>query len=193
MDAGFAAVLGAAVGAIGTGGAGITAALLARSQTKLQLRAEHVRMIREPRKVTYVAYTEVARKLHDFMSEAVSKFYGMASHSHGITEDEVSEVRALYDQVVATQSEFDHTQAQIYVEGPPSVRKAAITLGSKLSDFRGGIFDRLCDLERRQIVPAIEQVDALKEARSAAHRAYLDFLYSASEAIGADGVGTPIE
>ncbi|MGW6951126.1 integrase [Streptomyces xanthophaeus] len=42
MDAGMAAVLGATVGALGTGGAAVVAALLARSQVKIQVQADQL-------------------------------------------------------------------------------------------------------------------------------------------------------
>ncbi|MCX5332591.1 MULTISPECIES: hypothetical protein [unclassified Streptomyces] len=44
------APLGAAVGALGTGGAALATGLSGRGQARTQLRAEHVRLLREPRR-----------------------------------------------------------------------------------------------------------------------------------------------
>jgi hypothetical protein len=58
------------VGAVGTGGAAITAALLARSQARVQIRAEHQRALREPRRSAYVAFAEHWKNREDLLSRA---------------------------------------------------------------------------------------------------------------------------
>jgi hypothetical protein len=60
MDAGLAAVLGAAVGALGTAVAGATAALLNRSTARHQVKTETLRALREARRATYASFAETA-------------------------------------------------------------------------------------------------------------------------------------
>ncbi|MDX3118186.1 hypothetical protein [Streptomyces scabiei] len=63
MDAGVAAVLGAAVGTIGT----IATSWTSRSLAKIQMRVEFARERREPRRASYEAFSSAAIALHDHM------------------------------------------------------------------------------------------------------------------------------
>jgi hypothetical protein len=63
MDAGLAAVLGAAVGTVGTIATGWTS----RSLTKIQMRVESLRARREPRRSSYEAFSSAAISLHDHL------------------------------------------------------------------------------------------------------------------------------
>ncbi|MFJ2241159.1 hypothetical protein [Streptomyces sp. NPDC087859] len=70
MDAGLAALLSAAVGALGTGGAALATGLLGRGQARTQLGAEHVRLLREPQRAAYVAFAQCFQEVHTLHSEA---------------------------------------------------------------------------------------------------------------------------
>lgn len=70
MDAGLAALLGAAVGTLGTGAAALVTGLLGRGQTRMQLRAEHARLLRELRRSAYVAFTQCFQEVHALHTEA---------------------------------------------------------------------------------------------------------------------------
>ncbi|WP_159073538.1 hypothetical protein [Streptomyces sp. RTd22] len=63
MDAGVAAVLGAAVGTVGTIATGWTS----RSLAKMQMRVESLRERREPRRSSYEAFSSAAVALHDHL------------------------------------------------------------------------------------------------------------------------------
>lgn len=57
MDSRLAAVLGATVGALGTGATCLAAALLART-ARHQVQVENMRALRESRRATYLAFAE---------------------------------------------------------------------------------------------------------------------------------------
>ncbi|MFH8657250.1 hypothetical protein [Streptomyces afghaniensis] len=182
MDAGLAAVLGATVGAAGTGGAGVIAAFLARSQARSQMRAEHVRLTREPRKAAYVAFIEACQKEHDRLTEAGS--YLTLYRTSPIVEARAERRRKatdLYDASTEARPALKHLEAQVYIEGPRSVISAAVDLSGSLTDFRHEVLD-LMDPDSNGTVEAMEA------ARTGSYEKYLDFLYQASEAVGADGL-----
>lgn len=191
MDAGVAAVLGAAVGAIGTGGAGAIAALSSRSQARLQLRAEHTRMVREPRKSTYVAYAEMSKKAYDYITAAERKIKIMSQVSIAAADELIEQAREAYDTATEVIDLLQHAEAKVYVEGPPTVRSSAIRFSGALTDFRSAVLDALNNLPDESItVDDIEAIDleAVRDKRGVAYRAYLEFLYKASDAIGTDGL-----
>jgi hypothetical protein len=183
MDAGLAAVLGAVVGAIGTGGAGITAAFLNRSQVRMQVQAEHIRFLREPRKSAYVAYIEVCLREFERLTRA-RRFLVIAARTNDSAAEFEDEAQQCYDDSSEAQSQIEHLQAQVYVEGPTSVIDKAVDLSSKLIEFRHSVLDGL--QAGRPVSDSL--VDAMWEKRSESYGAYLDFLYAASEALGADGI-----
>ncbi|GAA4991787.1 hypothetical protein [Streptomyces hyderabadensis] len=182
MDAGLAAVLGAAVGAVGTGGAGVIAALLARSQARSQILAEHVRLIREPRKATYVAFVEACREEHDRLDNACQLLdLHLNSPIVAVREERYEGARNLYDASTEARRALKHLEAQVYIEGPPSVISAAVDLSASLTDFRHEVLDVMAP-------DASGTIEAMEAARTASYEKYLDFLYRASEAVGADGL-----
>lgn len=68
MDAGLAAVLGAIVGAVGTGATGVATALLGRSAARHQTQIETLRTLRESRKAAYLTFAEVSERYLDLLS-----------------------------------------------------------------------------------------------------------------------------
>ncbi|MEU8032616.1 hypothetical protein AB0C13_28935 [Streptomyces sp. NPDC049099] len=184
MDAGLAAVLGAAVGAAGTGGAGVIAALLARSQARSQILAEHVRLIREPRKATYVAFIEACRDEHDRLGKACQLLdLHLNSPNSAASEERYERARTLYEASDEARRALKHLEAQVYIEGPPSVISAAVDLGASLTDFKHQVLD-VMDPD------ASGTVEAMEAARATAYGKYVGFLYQASQAVGADGLQT---
>jgi hypothetical protein len=182
MDAGIAAVLGAAVGALGTGGAGIVAALLAKSQVRMQIQAEHARMIREPRKQAYASYAEAAKKDYERLTEARLALQ-IAARLESHREDSLTRVGALVDESFEhTNTELETWEAQVYMEGPRAVVQATVSLDNGLVDLRAAI------LETHDKVKAGEDVDlsTVQEKQAIAHRAYLRYLHQASEALNAE-------
>ncbi|MFF7935581.1 hypothetical protein [Streptomyces sp. NPDC007940] len=191
MDAGLAAVLGATVGAVGTGGAGIVAALLARSQARSQLHAEHARIIREPRRAAYVAFTEVALKDHNRLSEIVNLLETSATHPN-YGEAGLETARQQHEAVRANSPERDHRYAQVVVEGPRTVTDQATTHRVAFADFVSESLDCLHQFERSGNCPP-DAIRSVQEKRSECYGSILDFLYAAQRAIGADGINQPPE
>ncbi|MEE1838392.1 hypothetical protein ACIODX_38030 [Streptomyces sp. NPDC088190] len=68
MDSGLAAVLGAIVGAVGTGATGVATALLGRSAARHQTQIETLRTLRESRKAACLTFAEVAERYLDLLS-----------------------------------------------------------------------------------------------------------------------------
>ncbi|MBJ6639885.1 hypothetical protein H4K36_22155 [Streptomyces sp. DHE7-1] len=187
MDAGLAAVLGAAVGAIGTGGAGVVAALLARSQSRTQLQAEHLRLIREPRKATYVAYAEAVQQEHDRLLEILSRTTVVARQGRSeALESFMAVAEQLYQDSDQQAGARKHLQAQVYIEGPSTVIGSAVDLASSQHDFKEAALACLQQLRRGSCPP--ELVDAMHEKRDVAYGKYLNYLYAASAVMQADGL-----
>lgn len=92
MDAGIAAVLGAAVGTAGT----IITGWTSRSLAKTQMRAEGLRERREPRRSSYEAFSSAADALHDHLQPWVKfgRLLGQAGGSGAEATGEVSYLRS---------------------------------------------------------------------------------------------------
>ncbi|MFF0097397.1 hypothetical protein ACFYSF_46975 [Streptomyces canus] len=182
MDAGIAAVLGAVVGALGTGGAGVTAALLAKSQVRMQIQAEHARMIREPRKQAYASYAEEAKKDYERLTEAQLALEIAARHELR-REESLTKVGALIDE------SFEHTntvletwEAQVYMEGPHAVVQATVRLDTAFVELRSVLLENHDKIEDGEDA----DLDAVREKHATAHKAYLRYLYEASAALNSD-------
>ncbi|MER5386858.1 hypothetical protein ABT040_42620 [Streptomyces sp. NPDC002688] len=187
MDAGLAAVLGATVGAVGTGGAGIVAALLARSQGRSQLSAEYARFIREQRKAAYTAYMETVLKEHERLRDA-SAHLQMAAHAEG--DDRAEAVRAAWPEYRAVQEQWadlERRYAEVAVEGPPAITQSALQISGALNDYGNHVLACLQAFAGGGS-PASDDLAQLTEVHNASHDAHRAFLRQASEVIGADGI-----
>jgi hypothetical protein len=188
MDQGLAAILGATVGAVGTGGVGLIAALLTRSQHRTQIRAEHLRLIREPRKGSYVAYASAARAEYDRLSDAVNHvetaLEATADHARRQAREQVY---SILRESTNSYRELRHLQAQVHVEGPMPIIEKAIDVLSCLTAFDGSIIN----VVRAQMegLPTESLYEEMQDRKRAAHKAYLLFLYAATDALSADGLG----
>ncbi|MEJ8649655.1 hypothetical protein WKI65_16565 [Streptomyces sp. MS1.AVA.3] len=191
MDAGLSAVLGATVGAVGTGGAGIVAAVLARSQGRAQLRAEYARITREPRKSAYAAYAEAFQKEHDRLVHAMALVDAASEHAPSVSmEPIIAEARSHMDLSDQEEGVITHLQAQVHIEGPRSVINAVVRLGRDRYAFKCAVITCLRRLEAGDGCPE-SVVDVMEEKRAVAYRVYAEFLFAASEAIGGDGLEGP--
>ncbi|MFG2526505.1 hypothetical protein [Streptomyces sp. NPDC048516] len=114
MDSGIAAILGATVGALGTGGAaavtGLWGARTVRSQLAAQeaqlrrgLRADHVRERREPRRIVYADFLAQAR--------AIERALGRYRESH------TTDLDTFHREI----DKLDHLGVHVILEGPPPV------------------------------------------------------------------------
>ncbi|MET8098444.1 hypothetical protein ABZV29_18445 [Streptomyces sp. NPDC005236] len=182
MDSGTAAVLGAAVGAVGTGAAGVVTALFARSQARFQITAEHARISREPRKATYVAYAEISQRIYDKIHMAENEL-GLIESSQQPEEQQyyIDAARVLYAEAEELEPEWEHLQAKVYIEGPDEVISAAVDYSSELINFMHTVLGSILEREG-------EWRTLLSDMRRKAYREYLKFLRVASAAANADGL-----
>ncbi|WP_146207027.1 hypothetical protein [Streptomyces tirandamycinicus] len=185
MDAGWAAVLGATVGAMGTGGAAVTAALLARSQVRIQVRAEHQRALRDPRKSAYVTFAELWKSRHDLVARAWIELC-LAADNPGSSEfaNMIEMVSQLREEALAASVSLDHAQAVVYVEGPRDVTSASIEATGALLDLLAALHEAFVAVQNGETLA--DRTTAYEEASSAANAKYLSFLYAASDALGGD-------
>ncbi|WP_314175707.1 hypothetical protein [Streptomyces winkii] len=189
MDSGLAAVLGATVGAVGTGGAGIIAALLARSQTRSQLTAEYARFIREPRKAAYTAYAEASFRAHNRLAEAGARLTIAArrEESEQRTTQYLAPARTDLEDVVNGHADLEHLYGQVVVEGPAPLTSTAVTLTVSLSQHQGQVLTCLKALELDGSCSS-DALELLEEKRSQTYSSYLSFLHEAAKVLGADGL-----
>ncbi|MFF8784411.1 hypothetical protein [Streptomyces sp. NPDC015125] len=114
MDSGIAAILGATVGALGTGGAAAVTGLwgartvrvqLAAQEAQLRrgLRVDHVRDRREPRREVYADFLAQAR--------AIERALGRYRESH------TTDMDAFHREI----DKLDHLGVHVLLEGPPPV------------------------------------------------------------------------
>ncbi|MBT2389930.1 hypothetical protein J7E87_10975 [Streptomyces sp. ISL-1] len=189
MDAGLAAILGALVGAIGTGGAGIIVALIARSQSRLQLEVETARGLREPRKSIFVAYSEGCREQYEELQSALSSFQDVAAPEATPEEQgtAIGEVERHLKAALNQSAARAHLHAQVVIEGPERVIDAAIDLSDRLHAFENAVIQALSKPALGEDRFSDELDDALtKEAEAGV--AYRLFLYTASDSLTVDGV-----
>ncbi|MGW3570293.1 hypothetical protein ACWDSL_41605 [Streptomyces sp. NPDC000941] len=187
MDSGVAAVLGAVVGAAGTGGAAIIAALLARSQARLQVQADYVRMLREPRKAAYVAYVEA----HEGVNELLHRAFVLLHRDPEIPDPDLraqrlEEAENAFDEAHGKAPAMDHLRAVLVVEGPANVANSAAIADAALHEYKSAVMQWLYATLRDAPEEALEL--AAIEARNASRRAYTKLLIDASEAIGEGSV-----
>ncbi|WP_143144993.1 hypothetical protein [Streptomyces humi] len=187
MDAGLAALLGAAVGALGTGGAALVSGVLGRGQARMQLRAEHARLLREPRRSAYVAFVECFQEVHALHSEAARS----AAAAMEAAEPERATLLSDADTAYARAGERLHgrlrqLQSAVAVEGPPGVTTAALDAEDALYASRTELYRWLRQLERA--APAEERERAADDALLAVHQPLTRFLNAASTALSHDGL-----
>lgn len=183
MDAGVAAVLGAVVGALGTGGAGITAALLSKSQVRMQIEAEHARAIREPRKAAYAAFAEAAKKDYERLGRALPMLV-RASRYESQRADALAAVGEIIDESLHdVAAVLEEREAHVYMEGPGRVIDSTLDVNEGLIAFRTAVLDALEKMENGEEA----DFDGLEQTRTVAHRHYLSYLHSASRALSTHG------
>lgn len=189
MDAGLAALLGATVGALGTGGAAFVTGSLGRRQARMQLRAEHVRLLREPRRSAYVAYAQCFQEVHALQAEAAK----CASEAADAQEPHRGRLLRDADSAYARAGERLHGELQqrqsaVTVEGPPPVTAAALEAEGALLIARGDVHRYIRNLEDGNL--ADEHERAADDALLGVHQPLVRFLNAASAALADDGLNT---
>lgn len=136
MDAGLAAVLGAAVGAIGSGGAAFATGWWAGRQARWQVegqqtiareqvRFEHLKDRREPRSA---AYSDLIAFMQNLSTDSHAAL-------HALLADEDDKVEAFEDSLAARRTELNSLFARVCVEGPEGIVSPATTAYRHARDF----------------------------------------------------------
>ncbi|MFC9654199.1 MULTISPECIES: hypothetical protein [unclassified Streptomyces] len=209
MDAGLAAVLGATVGAIGTGATGVAAALLGRSSTRHQIRAEALRALRESRRATYLSFAETHERYLDLLSTTlvpINKIQRFPDDREELTEKAHKHwVKALR----CRQSEVQKVRVVLYLDATPSVAEAALEVtkrftllshatGSAIEALKGQALDTG---PRKPPLPGYAELlredgfdpeaPDLERMQKQARDAYRAFLRIAADSIGENGILHP--
>ena len=187
MDAGLAALLGAAVGALGTGGAALVTGFLGRGQARMQLRAEHARLLREPRRSAYVAFAQCFQEVHALHAAAAKSASAATEAGEPDRGRLLREADGAYEQAgERLHGRLQRLQSAVAVEGPPGVTSAALGAEDALLASRTELYRWIRQLERG--APAEERERAADDALLAVHQALVPFLNAASAALADDGL-----
>ncbi|MET3982426.1 hypothetical protein [Streptomyces sp. PvR034] len=193
MDAGIAAVLGAAVGTAGT----VMTGWAARSLAKMQMRAEGLRERREPRRSSYEAFSSAAAALHDHLQPWVTygRLLGQTPNTGGDAADRASCLRSseFKDGYIARAIDLAHDISRygrhVVLDGPAdlesSVAKVAELTSGLVAPFRIlQSFSRISDAagDSAVVYDTSEFPDRLKQLE----RSIQDFLLDASAALDGD-------
>lgn len=187
MDAGLAALLGAAVGTLGTGGAAVVTGLLGRSQARMQLQAEHARLLREPRRSAYVAFALCYQEVNALHMKAVK----LASAAVDSVDPDRIRLLDDADDAYAQAGERLHgdlqrLQSGVTVEGPPVVTAAAFEAEDALLASRAELYGWLRHLKRG--TAAAEHQRSAEDALLAVHPSLTCFLNQVSAVLADDGL-----
>ncbi|MEU7581247.1 hypothetical protein AB0B50_27005 [Streptomyces sp. NPDC041068] len=135
MDAGLAAVLGAAVGAIGASATALISGALGRSQTRLQLRAEGDRIVDEHRRSSYRDLFECTETTRAHLGEARSSLSQMFDDEAPVPGDQMAVADVLQERAVAAVSAAEEklagiprVHAAVAIQGPEATQAAATAL-----------------------------------------------------------------
>ncbi|MET9912939.1 hypothetical protein ABZZ74_40245 [Streptomyces sp. NPDC006476] len=191
MDSGIAAVLGAAVGAAGTVAAGLVSGWASRSTTRLQLRAEHVRLLREPRRSAYLRYAERYHAIYGQLSDAEVHLRDALDLDNDERHDDLEDARRLIREAdTLLDNGTEELAVAVQVEGPSAVREAVIAANSRLHSHRVVTKRMLHALMAGEATQ--EQMEQLREIESASWDAYDTFVDAVSVTLQADGISTTL-
>jgi hypothetical protein len=137
MDAGLAAVLGAAVGAIGSGGAAFATGWWAERQARRQVegqqaiardqvRFEHLKERREPRSAAYANYIAFVQNLRSDCHRALRVL---------LEDDDETPAEEFGASLSSRRDELSALFARVCVEGPEKIIQPAATLYRHARDF----------------------------------------------------------
>ncbi|MFF5001532.1 hypothetical protein ACFY3G_01780 [Streptomyces phaeochromogenes] len=187
MDAGLAALLGAAVGTLGTSGAALVTGFLGRGQARMQLRAEHARLLREPRRSAYVAFSQCFQEVHALHAEAAKSASAAAEAGEPDRGRLLRDANSAYVRAgERLYGELQQRQSAVVVEGPPAVTAAAFEAENALLASRTEVYRWIRHLEGGAATEEHER--AADDALLTVHPPLVLFLNVASAALADDGL-----
>ncbi|MEU6222260.1 hypothetical protein [Streptomyces sp. NPDC047042] len=136
MDAGIAGILGAIAGAAGATATAAIAGFYGLAQARLEVRAEHERIVRETRRGAYANLAEALSKANDALQE--SEYTARAcrqidqAHRRELIESSMEKLLEADTPYGALSAH----QALVSVEGPPPIRLAASNATNSTAQYR---------------------------------------------------------
>lgn len=202
-------MLGATVGALGTGATGIAAALLSRSTARHQVRTESLQALRALRRTTYASFAETSDRYLDMLSttliplERVQRFPDQR-------EVWIEDAHKRWKKALRyRQNEVQRVRVLLYLDATRPVTDAALEMAKKfvlLSRATGRAIAALKgqDLDTGPLTPpspgytellAEDGLDPegpdLDFLQSQAREAYNTFVRAAADALGENGLFPP--
>ncbi|MET8831710.1 hypothetical protein ABZX40_38410 [Streptomyces sp. NPDC004610] len=187
MDAGIAAVLGAAVGAVGTGMAALAGGWLAVRNVQQQIvaqhiqadhqrRFEHARERREPRSQAYADFIA--------QTQSVGTLVSTMSQARSYTRDEVQTM-------LEESSKVLRVRARVMIEGPIEVSDSTEAIVEAIMECRDQL-RALASLPRAspklRAMPREELIEQCDDGLGTLSEALEIFVEAARRALDADGV-----
>ncbi|MFC9680828.1 hypothetical protein [Streptomyces sp. NPDC056948] len=168
MDQGLAALMGAAIGVVGTTGASALAGWAGRRQVQAQQAGEHARWRRQGQRETYASFLTAVERVRE--------------HSHQSEARELEETSRLSDELNERVEAVMRTLSMVIVEGPDEVVAVAEELRDTSCEVASGLMTILearrsgADLSgpRRDLAEQQNWLDELITAYAKAVRSVLD-------------------
>ncbi|MFG2563053.1 hypothetical protein [Streptomyces sp. NPDC048496] len=206
MDAGLAAVLGATVGALGTGATGLAAALLSRNTARHQIRAESMRALRESRRATYLAFAETHERYLDLLSTTLIPL-GRIERFPDRREEWIEKAHKRWDQALKyRQNEVQKIRVVLSLDATRPVADAALKVTERFTLLSGATRRAIEALKGQGLdtgplsPPLPGYIELLAEEgldpeapdlgvlQDRAQDAYKAFLRTAADAVGENGL-----
>ncbi|MGW2109084.1 hypothetical protein [Streptomyces sp. NPDC001948] len=206
MDAGLAAVLGATVGALGTGATGLAAALLSRNTARHQVKAESMRALRDSRRATYLAFAETHERYLNLLSTTLIPL-GRIERFPDRREEWIEKAHKHWDQALKyRQNDVQKIRVVLSLDATRPVADAALEVtkrfvvlsgatrraiealkgqgldGGPITPPRPGYVELLAD---DGLDPEMPDLDVLQDR---ARDAYKAFLRTAADTVGENGL-----
>lgn len=199
-------MLGATVGALGTGATGLAAALLSRSTARHQVMAESMRALRDSRRATYLAFAETQERYLDLLSTTLiplRRVERFPDHS----EEWIEKAHKRWNQALRyRQNEVQKIQVVLSLDATRPVADAALEVRKRFTLLSGATRHAIEALKGQAldggpITPALPgYVELLTEngldpetpdlgaLQDHAQDAYKAFLRTAADAVGENGL-----
>ncbi|MGW4272702.1 hypothetical protein [Streptomyces similanensis] len=206
MNAGLAAVLGAMVGALGTGATGLAAALLSRNTARHQVKAESMRALRDSRRATYLAFAETHERYLDLLSTTLLPL-GRVERFPDQREEWIEKAHKRWNQALKyRQNEVQKIRVVLALDATRPVADAALEVAERfilLSSATGRAIEALKGqaLDGGPITPPLSgyvelltgygldpEAPDLGVLQDRAQDAYKAFLRTAADAVGENGL-----
>jgi hypothetical protein len=150
----------------------------------MQISAESRRVLLGPRRSAYIAYAEKYRKTYILISEAATQVNISMNKEGDAYQESLWLAEARLRDAATEEEQLEHQVAAVLIEGPKGVINACIDAGRALTHYRAEVFYAVDAMPSR--APLSEEIQKIEKKGSEADLRYLEFLYAASDSLGAD-------